>query len=326
MPVISKKDKIYVAGHRGLVGSAILRQLARRGYSKIIVRERLQLDLTNQKAVQDFFTSVRPEVVFVAAARVGGIFANNTYRADFIYENLQIQNNIIWEAFQNKVHRLIFLGSSCIYPKQASQPLRETSLFTGALEETNQPYAVAKIAGLELVSGLRHQYHCDYFSVMPTNLFGIHDNFHLEHSHVLPALIRKFIEAQEHQNPSVILWGDGTPLREFLSSDDLADALLFLAEDVSFEDMEEKIFRDQKISHLNVGSGYEISIKDLALLIAKKVNYQGEIIFDSSVPNGTLRKLLDSRAIFSLGWKPTESFEFALENVIKWYKNNVKKV
>jgi GDP-L-fucose synthase len=320
MSLILKKDKIYVAGHNGLVGSAILRLLDKKGYSNIIVRSHSQLNLLDNESVREFFNLEKPEVVFLAAARVGGIFANNTYRADFIYENMQIQNNVIWCSHKNNVHRLIFLGSSCIYPKLAVQPIKELSLLTGSLEYSNQPYAIAKISGLELINGLRKQHGRDYFSAMPTNLFGINDNFHPENSHVLASLIRKFSEAKQQNKKQVIIWGDGTPLREFMYCDDLASALVFIAENISYFDLERSEIGKNGLSHINIGSGYEISIKELSLLIANIFGYEGGISFDQTKPNGTPRKLMDSSFLVQFGWKSEHSFEKALRKTIEWYK------
>ncbi|MBM3920141.1 MAG: GDP-L-fucose synthase [Sphingomonadales bacterium] len=288
-------SKIYVAGHRGMVGSAIVRALQRTGFTNIITQTRNELDLLNQQAVAGFFEREKPEYVFLAAAKVGGIMANNTYRADFLYENLLIETNIIHSACKSGVKKLLFLGSSCIYPKMAPQPLKEEYLLSGLLEETNEPYAIAKIAGIKLCEAYRDQYGCNFISAMPTNMYGPNDNYHPENSHVLPALIRKFHEAKEHGLSSVVVWGDGSPLREFLYADDLANALLFLMENYN-----EKPF-------VNVGFGEDISIGDLALLIKEIVGFQGTIVFDTSKPNGTPRKLMDSGRLFSLGWKPAVS-------------------
>jgi len=292
---VELSSKIYVAGHRGMVGSAIVRALQRNGFINIITQTRNELDLLNQQAVAGFFEREKPEYVFLAAAKVGGIMANNTYRADFLYENLLIETNIIHSAYKSGVKKLLFLGSSCIYPKMAPQPLKEEYLLGGLLEETNEPYAIAKIAGIKLCEAYRDQYGCNFISAMPTNMYGPNDNYHPENSHVLPALIRKFHEAKEHGLSSVVVWGDGSPLREFLYADDLANALLFLMENYN-----EKPF-------VNVGFGEDISIGDLALLIKEIVGFQGTIVFDTSKPNGTPRKLMDSGRLFSLGWKPAVS-------------------
>lgn len=285
-------SKIYVAGHRGMVGSAIVRALRHQGYENIIVRTRSELDLCNQDAVLQFFSENKPDYVFLAAAKVGGIMANNTYRAAFLYENLQIESNIIHSAYLNGVKKLLFLGSSCIYPKMAPQPLKEEYLLSGLLEETNEPYAIAKIAGIKLCEAYRDQYGCNFISAMPTNMYGPNDNYHPENSHVLPALIRKFHEAKTENLATVTVWGDGSPLREFLYADDLADALVFL-----MQHYDEKQF-------VNVGYGEDISIGDLATLVKSVVGYTGDIVFDTGKPNGTPRKLMDSGKLFSLGWKP----------------------
>ena len=285
-------SKIYVAGHRGMVGSAIVRALRHQGYENIIVRTRSELDLCNQDAVLQFFNENKPDYVFLAAAKVGGIMANNTYRAAFLYENLQIESNIIHSAYLNGVKKLLFLGSSCIYPKMAPQPLKEEYLLSGLLEETNEPYAIAKIAGIKLCEAYRDQYGCNFISAMPTNMYGPNDNYHPENSHVLPALIRKFHEAKTENLATVTVWGDGSPLREFLYADDLADALVFL-----MQHYDEKQF-------VNVGYGEDISIGDLATLVKSVVGYTGDIVFDTGKPNGTPRKLMDSGKLFSLGWKP----------------------
>jgi len=282
-----------VAGHRGMVGSAIVRALQREGYTNIVTKTRTELDLLNQSAVADFFEQERPEYVFLAAAKVGGIMANNTYRADFLYENLLIETNIIHSAYKSRVKKLLFLGSSCIYPKLAPQPLKEEYLLSGLLEETNEPYAIAKIAGIKLCEAYRDQYGCNFISAMPTNMYGPNDNYHPENSHVLPALIRKFHEAKIKNEDTVTVWGDGSPLREFLYADELANALLFLMQHYN-----EKQF-------VNVGYGEDISIGDLAYLIKDTVGFDGKIIFDTSKPNGTPRKLMDSSRLFSLGWKPS---------------------
>lgn len=288
---MEKEAKIYVAGHRGMVGSAIYNRLKELGYNNLVVRTSSELDLRNQQAVADFFKSEKPDYVFLAAAKVGGIVANNTYRADFIYENLAIQNNVIHESHQNDVKKLMFLGSSCIYPKMATQPLKEEYLLTGRLEPTNEPYAIAKIAGIKMCESYRRQYGANYISVMPTNLYGYNDNYHPENSHVLPALIRRFHEAKEKGLSEVTIWGTGTPLREFLFSSDLADACVFLMQNYNEEEF------------VNIGIGEDISIKHLAFLIKDIVGFEGEINFDTSKPDGTPRKLMDVSKLHSLGWK-----------------------
>jgi len=288
---VEKNAKIYVAGHRGMVGSAILRKLQAEGYSNLVIRSSQELDLRNQQAVADFFSAEKPDYVFLAAAKVGGIVANNTYRADFLYENLAIQNNVIHQAYLHGVKKLLFLGSSCIYPKLAPQPLKEDYLLTGLLEPTNEPYAIAKIAGIKLCDAYRNQYGCNFISVMPTNLYGYNDNYHPENSHVLPALIRKFHEAKTSGSASVSVWGTGSPLREFLFADDLADACYFLMQ----------VYNEAGL--VNIGTGHDLSIKNLALLIKEVVGFTGDLVFDSSKPDGTPRKLLDVSKLHTLGWK-----------------------
>lgn len=294
---MEKNSRIYVAGHRGMVGSAIVRALEQRGYKNIVFKISAELDLRNQKAVEDFYSTEKPEYVIVAAAKVGGILANNTYRAEFLYDNLQIQNNLIHFAWKYQVKKLLFLGSSCIYPKLAPQPLKEEYLLTGELEPTNEPYAIAKIAGIKMCEAYRDQYGCNFISAMPTNLYGPNDNYHPENSHVLPALIRKFHEAKMSGANQVEVWGDGTPLREFLYADDLADALVYLLENYN-----EKGF-------VNVGCGEDISIGDLAQLVKKVVGFTGELVFDASKPNGTPRKLMDVSRLFATGWRPKVELE-----------------
>ncbi len=294
---MEKSAKIYVAGHRGMVGSAIVRELKNLGYQNILVRTSSELDLRNQSAVEAFYAAERPEYVFVSAAKVGGILANNTYRADFLYDNLSIQNNLIHFAHVYGVKKLLFLGSSCIYPKMAQQPLKEDYLLSGFLEPTNEPYAIAKITGIKMCEAYRDQYGCNFISAMPTNMYGPNDNYHPENSHVLPALIRKFHEAKVQGNDSVTVWGDGSPFREFLYADDLANALVYLMLNYN-----EKQF-------VNVGFGDEITIKDLALLIQKVVGFEGQLTFDTTKPNGTPRKLMDSSRLFATGWKPTTQLE-----------------
>ncbi len=294
---MEKHEKIYIAGHLGMVGSAMHRKLIAEGFNNIIVRTSAELDLTNQQAVADFFAIEKPDYVFLAAAKVGGIVANNTYRADFIYLNLMIESNIIHQAYVNKVKKLMFFGSSCIYPKLAPQPLKEDYLLTGELEHTNEPYAIAKIAGIKLCESYRDQYGCNFISVMPTNLYGYGDNYHPNHSHVLPALIRRLHEAKENNSPFIEAWGTGTPLREFLFVDDLADACYLLMQDYN-----EKQF-------VNVGFGEDISIKNLIDVIKKVVGYLGEIRFDTTKPDGTPRKLMDATKLRNMGWQPKISLE-----------------
>ena len=294
---MEKEAKIYVSGHRGMVGSAIVRELERLGYSQIITRTSKELDLRNQEAVDRFYSEIKPDYVFVAAAKVGGIHANNVYRADFLYDNLMIQNNLIHGAYKSGVTKLMFLGSSCIYPKLAPQPLKEEYLLSGYLESTNEPYAIAKITGIKMCEAYRDQYGCNFISAMPTNLYGLNDNYHPENSHVLPALIRKFHEAKINQSNKVTIWGDGTPMREFLFADDLANALVYLMLNYN-----EKQF-------VNVGFGSDITIKELAETVARVVGFEGNQEFDTSKPNGTPRKLMDSSRLFQTGWKPTVSLE-----------------
>lgn len=294
---MEKEAKIFVAGHRGMVGSAIVRTLEKQGYTNLVLRSSKELDLRNQQAVIDFFAQEKPEYVFLAAAKVGGIVANNTYRADFIFENLAIQNNVIQQCHAQQVKKLMFLGSSCIYPKLAPQPLKEDYLLTGTLEPTNEPYAIAKIAGIKLCEAFRAQYNCDFISVMPTNLYGINDNYHPENSHVLPALIRRIHEAKLNNSPEVMIWGTGSPLREFMYADDLGEACVFLMNNYSEEQF------------INIGVGEDLSIKNLALLIKRIVGYQGSLSFDSSKPDGTPRKLMDVSKLHALGWKHKTNLE-----------------
>jgi len=298
---LEKNAKIYVAGHRGMVGSAIYRKLIKEGFTNLITRTSTELDLRNQQAVTDFFESEKPEYVFLAAAKVGGIIANNTYRADFLYENLCIQNNVIHQSYKTGVKKLMFLGSSCIYPKLAPQPLKEDYLLTGLLEETNEPYAIAKIAGIKMADAYRSQYGCDFISIMPTNLYGYNDNYHPQNSHVLPALIRKFHEAKVNDAPEVNIWGSGSPMREFLFADDLANACYFLMQQYN------------EPGFVNIGTGKDLTIKDLALLIKRIVGFEGTLTFDSSKPDGTPRKLMDVSKLHALGWK----HEIELEEGIK---------
>ena len=296
-------SKIYVAGHRGMVGSAIVENLKSKGFENIIFRTSAELNLINQVEVANFFEKEKPEYVFLAAAKVGGIIANNTYRADFIYENLMIQNNVIHQCYIHKVKKLMFLGSSCIYPKLAEQPLKEEALLTGLLEETNEPYAIAKIAGIKMCDAYRAQYGCNFISVMPTNLYGFNDNYDLQNSHVLPALLRKFHEAKQQNLAQVEVWGSGKPLREFLHATDMADACVFLMQTYDDE------------GFVNIGSGVEISIADLAILVKKIVGFNGNIIFDATKPDGTPRKLMDVSKLTKLGWNNSISLENGLKEV-----------
>lgn len=288
---MQKDSKIYIAGHRGMVGSAIHRKLQEKGFTNFVLKTSKELDLRNQQAVSDFFQTEKPEFVFMAAAKVGGIIANNTYRADFLYENLAIQNNVIHSSYENKVTKLMFLGSSCIYPKLAPQPLKEDYLLSGFLEETNEPYAIAKIAGIKLCEAYRTQYGCDYISVMPTNLYGPNDNYDLQNSHVLPAMIRKFHEAKVSKNQEVNLWGTGSPMREFLHADDLAEACVYLMENYSQPEF------------INVGTGTDVTIKELAETVKEIVGFEGNLNWDTSKPDGTPRKLMDVSRLHAQGWK-----------------------
>lgn len=306
---MEKHDKIYIAGHRGMVGSAIWRALEAKGYSNLIGRTSGELDLRRQADVEAFFENEKPDVVVLAAAKVGGILANNIYRADFLYDNLAIQNHIIYSAWKSNVKKLLFLGSSCIYPKMAEQPLKEESLLTGLLEQTNEPYAIAKIAGIKMCESFRRQYGCNFISAMPTNLYGPNDNYDLKNSHVLPALIRKMHQAKIAGDSEVEIWGTGSPLREFLHVDDLADACVFLLENYN-----EELF-------VNVGYGTDISIKDLALLVKEVIGFDGELRFDTSKPDGTPRKLMDSSRLRSFGWKPSITLEQGISRTYEEVKS-----
>lgn len=302
---MEKSSRIYVAGHRGMVGSAILRKLQSEGYNNLIYKTSSELDLRSQQAVAQFFEEYKPEYVFLAAAKVGGILANNTYRAEFLYDNLMIQSNVIHQAYKQGTTKLLFLGSSCIYPKLAPQPLKEESLLTGLLEPTNEPYAIAKISGIKMCDAYRDQYGCNFISAMPTNLYGPNDNYDLKNSHVLPALLRKFHEAKVNSDATVEVWGTGSPLREFLHVDDLAEACLFLMKSYNGP------------GHINVGSGSEISIAALAEMIKDIVGFEGELKWDTSKPDGTPRKLMDNSKINSLGWSPAISLKEGIEQVYK---------
>lgn len=313
-----KNKKIYIAGHNGMVGSAIKKELEKKDYKNLILRDSKELDLIRQREVEEFFQKVKPEVVIIAAAKVGGILANNTYRAEFIYNNLMIESNIIQASFQNKVEKLIFLGSSCIYPKLALQPLKEEYLLSGYLEYTNEPYAIAKIAGIKLCENYYRQYGCNFYSAMPTNLYGPNDNFDLNTSHVLPALINKFHAAKNH-NEKVILWGTGKPKREFLYVEDLAEAISFLVENIEAKDLYENA-----ISHINIGTGEDLTIAELAEIISGIVGFKGEIEYDSSKPDGTPRKLMDVSRINNLGWKFKTSLEDGIKKTYEWFLNYSK--
>ncbi len=308
---MEKSAKIYVAGHNGMAGSAIFRKLKAEGFTNIVTKSSKELDLRNEQAVRQFFNEEKPEYVFLAAAKVGGIVANNTYRAEFLYDNLQIQNNVIHSSYLNDVKKLMFLGSSCIYPKMAPQPLKEEYLLTGLLEETNEPYAIAKIAGIKMCDAYRSQYGCNYISVMPTNLYGYNDNYHPKNSHVLPALIRRFHEAKVSNAKEVVIWGTGEPMREFLFADDLASACFYLMQNYNEPNL------------INIGTGKDITIKDLAYLIKEIIGYEGEIKFDTSKPDGTPRKLMDVSKLHSKGWKHTielqEGIKLAYKDFLEKY-------
>ena len=305
--MINKDSKIYVAGHKGMVGSSIVRKLEAAGFKNLVVKTRQELDLLDQKSVHDFLLECKPDYSFIAAAKVGGIHANNTYRADFIYENLCIATNLIGGAHKANIDKLCFLGSSCIYPKLSDQPMKEEYLLSGKLEETNEPYAISKIAGIKLCENFNKQYNRSYISLMPTNLYGPNDNYHPDNSHVLPALIRRFHEAKEHKKNELLIWGDGSPKREFLHVDDLADACVFL------------MINNYNGSLLNIGSNEELSIKSLALLIKDIIGYSGSLSFDTTKPNGMPRKLMDSSLINNLGWEPKIKLKEGIEATYKFY-------
>lgn len=313
--------KIYVAGHRGLVGSAIVKNLTCKGYTNIITRTHEELDLTNQQAVLEFFEKEKPEYVFLAAAKVGGIVANNTYRADFIYENTQIQNNVIHQSYVHGVKKLLFLGSTCIYPKNAPQPMNEDTLLTSELEYTNEPYAIAKIAGIKMCESYNLQYGTNFISVMPTNLYGPNDNFNLETSHVLPALIRKIHEAKQKGDKEVEIWGSGKPRREFLYSEDMADACVFIMEKVDFKDLS-KDKHEIRNTHINIGTGKDVSIQELAELIQKVIGYEGNLVYNTSKPDGIMVKLSDSSKLHALGWSHKVELDEGVKTVYKIYVSN----
>ncbi len=305
---MNTNSKIYIAGHRGMVGSAILRRLQKEGFENFVLRSSSELDLRNQNAVQNFFEAEKPEYVFLAAAKVGGIQANNIYRAEFIYDNIAIETNVIHACYLNKVKKLLFLGSSCIYPKNAPQPMKEEYMLTGELEPTNEPYAIAKIAGLKMCESYVRQYGCNFFTVLPTNLYGPNDNYDLNNSHVLPALLRKFHEAKINNEPFVVVWGSGKPKREFMHVDDLADACFFLMQNYD------------KTDSVNIGSSEEVTIGELALMIKKITGYTGELHHDSSKPDGVMRKLLDSSRLSNLGWKAKISLEEGIRNTYESFR------
>lgn len=314
-------DKIYIAGHKGLVGSAIVRNLEAQGFTNLLVRTHKELELTNQITVHNFFKKEKPDYVILAAGKVGGIHANKTFPADFIYQNIMLEANVIHSAYLNHVKRLLFLGSTCIYPKSVEQPMKEDALLTDVLEPTNEPYALAKITGIKLCESYNRQYKTDFRSVMPTNLYGINDNFHSENSHVIPALIKKFHEAKINNFNEVIIWGTGKAMREFLYVDDMADACLFIL------DIDSRLYQDntnQMLSHINIGSGKEITIKNLAEIIKKVVNFKGNLNFDTNMPDGSMRKLVDSSRLKKLGWKYTTDLESGLTKTYDWYLTSLK--
>ena len=306
---MNKNSKIFIAGHRGMVGSAIHRKLLSEGYNNIITRTSSELDLRVQEPVNEFFETERPDYVFLAAAKVGGIWANQSFPADFIYQNIVVQSNVIHSAYATGVKKLLFLGSSCIYPKLAPQPMKEEYLLTGLLEQTNEPYAIAKIAGIKMCDAYRAQYGCNFISVMPTNLYGPNDNYDLQNAHVLPTLIRKFHEAKQNGDPAVTIWGTGTPMREFLHADDLADACCFLMENYNQEGL------------VNIGTGEDVTITELAMLIKEVVGYEGDLIYDASKPDGTPRKLMDVSKLTNLGWKYSIELKDGLKQVYADYLN-----
>ncbi|MCF6237086.1 MAG: GDP-L-fucose synthase [Gammaproteobacteria bacterium] len=316
--MMNQGASIYVAGHRGLVGSAIVRQLKSLGYTHIICQTHDELDLTNQLAVKEFFEVEKPEYVFLAAAKVGGIYANNAYPAEFIYKNLMIEANVIDAAYQNGVKGLLFLGSSCIYPRAVEQPMREDALLTDVLEPTNEPYAIAKIAGIKLCESYNRQYGTDFRSVMPTNLYGLNDNFNLKNSHVIPALMRKFHEAKISSDNNVEVWGSGNARREFLYVDDMADACIHV---LTMDQAQYAEQTEPMLSHINVGTGTDVTIRELAELVKTVTGFEGEIVFDRSKPDGTLRKLMDTSRLTSLGWQPKVSLKNGLEKTYMWFQS-----
>lgn len=318
---IDLDQKVFVAGHRGMVGSAIVRQLQEKGYTNIVTATHAELDLTNQQVVNEFFQKNQIDQVYLAAAKVGGIHANNEYPADFIYQNLMIEANVIHAAHINNVQKLMFLGSSCIYPKFAQQPMQESELLTGILEATNEPYAIAKIAGIKLCESYNRQFERDYRSVMPTNLYGPHDNFHPENSHVIPALLRRFHEAVKNGLDEVVIWGSGTPMREFLHVDDMAAASIYVME---LDDTTFKANTQPMLSHINVGTGIDCTIRELAETVAKVTGFKGKLSFDASKPDGTPRKLMDVSRLEQLGWKASISLENGLKDAYQWYLDNIE--
>jgi GDP-L-fucose synthase len=320
---MNQSDKIYIAGHNGMVGSAIVRNLRKKGFVNIITRSSSELDLTNQQDTHGFLQEERPDYVVISAAKVGGIYANNSYPAEFIYQNLMIETNLIHGSYLAGVNKLLFLGSSCIYPKDSLQPIKEEYLLGGILEETNEPYAVAKIAGIKLCESYNRQYDTDYRSIMPTNLYGSNDNFHSKNSHVIPALIQKFHKAKVNNNSSVEVWGSGKPMREFLHVDDMADASVFI---MSLDKNKLKKEVIPMLSHINIGTGIDISIKNVAKIIREVVGFDGEIVFNTEMPDGTKRKLLDIVRIENLGWKHSISLEDGLQATYKWFLENNKTI
>ena len=315
------KDKIYIAGHRGLVGSAIVRQLESRGFTNLLIRTHKELDLTNQEQVQAFFSQEKPDYVILAAGKVGGIHANNTYPADFIYQNIMIEANVINSAYENKVKRLLFLGSTCIYPKSVEQPMCEKALLTGVLESTNEPYALAKIAGIKLCESYNRQHGTDFRSVMPTNLYGINDNFHPENSHVIPALMRRFHEAKIKNDSEVVVWGTGNAMREFLYVDDMAEASLFV---LGLDEEAYKANIQPMLSHINVGTGKDITIREMAETMKEVVNFKGKLIFDTRKPDGTPRKLINVSRLSKMGWKYSTDLKDGLTKTYSWYLEGCK--
>ena len=314
-------DKIYIAGHRGLVGSAIVRQLEKRGFTNLLMRTHKELDLTSQAQVQDFFKQERPDYVILAAAKVGGIYANSSYPADFIYQNIMIEANIVNSAYENKVKRLLFLGSTCIYPKAVEQPMRENVLLTGVLEPTNEPYALAKITGIKLCESYNRQHGTDFRSVMPTNLYGVNDNFHLENSHVIPALMRRFHLAKVNNDAEVVVWGTGNAMREFLYVDDMATASLFVLE------LDEEVYQSNTkpmLSHINVGTGKDVTIKKLAETMKDVVGFKGKLTFDITKPDGAPRKLIDVTRLENMGWKYSVDLKEGLEETYRWFLGSYK--
>ena len=315
------KDKIYIAGHRGLVGSAIVRQLESRGFTNLLMRTHKELDLINQVQVQTFFEQEKPDYVILAAAKVGGIHANNTYPADFIYQNMMIEANVINSAYENKVKRLLFLGSTCIYPKAVEQPMRENALLTDVLESTNEPYALAKITGIKLCESYNRQHGTDFRSVMPTNLYGINDNFHPENSHVIPALMQSFHQAKVNNDAEVVVWGTGKAMREFLYVDDMAEASLFVLE---LDEETYKANTQPMLSHINVGTGKDVTIRDMAQIMKQVVGYEGKLIFDTTKPDGALRKLIDVTRLKRMGWEYSMDLKDGLAYTYNWYLENCK--